>query len=279
MTNIKISIIVPCYNQAQYLPESLQSVLEQTHENWECIIVNDGSPDNTDEIARNWIEKDTRFKYLEKENGGLSSARNFGINKAEGEWILPLDADDKISNNFLTEAVSIIQNNPSVKLIYPTVWLFGEENRIWRIKDYSYDAIIWYNMLVCSSMFKKEDFLKTKGYNESMKKGWEDWDFWLSFLKRDDLVIKLRSSFFYYRVKHTSMITELMKDKTPLYWQIFNNHIDIYQQQESYIGCMLRKRDLEEEINSIQQSKQYKLGCILLAPLFFIKQKVKNILK
>lgn len=71
-----ISVIVPCYNQAQYLDECLQSVLDQTYQNWECIIVNDGSPDNTEEIALRWTKKDSRFRYLKKENEGLSSARN-----------------------------------------------------------------------------------------------------------------------------------------------------------------------------------------------------------
>ena len=65
-----VSIIVPCYNQAKYLKESLSSVLNQSYTNWECIIVNDGSPDNVDEIAENWTQIDNRFKYVKKENEG-----------------------------------------------------------------------------------------------------------------------------------------------------------------------------------------------------------------
>ena len=82
-----VSIIVPCYNQAQYLPETLQSVLDQTYTNWECIIVNDGSPDATEAVAQEWCEKDHRFIYLKKENGGLSSARNAGLKIAKGDYI------------------------------------------------------------------------------------------------------------------------------------------------------------------------------------------------
>lgn len=92
--NNKVSIIVPCYNQAQYLDEALQSVMDQTYHNWECIIVNDGSSDDTGEIVQQWLQKDTRFKYYYKENGGLSSARNFGLDKATGEYIQFLDSDD-----------------------------------------------------------------------------------------------------------------------------------------------------------------------------------------
>ena len=84
----KVSIIVPCYNQAHYLDESLQSLLDQTYTNWECILVNDGSPDATEEIAKQWEARDSRFVYLYKENGGVSSARNLGIATAKADFIL-----------------------------------------------------------------------------------------------------------------------------------------------------------------------------------------------
>lgn len=96
--NPLISVIVPCYNQAQYLDECLQSVLDQTYQNWECIIVNDGSPDHTEEVAKKWLEKDNRFRYIYKENGGLSSARNAGIREAKGEYLFFLDCDDLLPN-------------------------------------------------------------------------------------------------------------------------------------------------------------------------------------
>ena len=95
----KVSVIVPCYNQAQFLDEALMSVLNQSYANWECLIINDGSPDNTEDVALRWCNKDERFVYLKKENGGLCAARNMGIEKATGEFILPLDADDKIAEN------------------------------------------------------------------------------------------------------------------------------------------------------------------------------------
>jgi glycosyltransferase involved in cell wall biosynthesis len=101
MSMPKVSIIVPCYNQAQFLDEALQSVLDQTYQDWECIIVNDGSPDNTEELAKKWVEKDNRFVYLKKENGGLSSARNTGLEAAKGEYIQFLDSDDCIEKTKL----------------------------------------------------------------------------------------------------------------------------------------------------------------------------------
>ena len=84
MINTTVSIIIPCYNQGQFLDETLASVVNQTYTDWECLIVNDGSVDNTAEIALNWVAKDNRFQYFLKKNGGVSSARNYGIEKAKG---------------------------------------------------------------------------------------------------------------------------------------------------------------------------------------------------
>ena len=116
--NPLISVIVPCYNQAQYLDECLQPVLDQTYTDWECIIVNDGSPDHTEEVAKKWLKKDPRFKYIHKENGGLSSARNAGITQAKGEWVLPLDADDKIGNLYLELAEKEFSKNQECSSLF-----------------------------------------------------------------------------------------------------------------------------------------------------------------
>ena len=78
---IVVSVIVPCYNQGEFLTEALESVMNQTYNEWECIVINDGSVDNTNEIANEWISRDDRFKYIEIDNGGLSNARNTGIRK------------------------------------------------------------------------------------------------------------------------------------------------------------------------------------------------------
>ena len=96
-----ISVVIPAYNAEQFLDETLESVLSQTYENWECIIVNDGSTDSTESVAKKWCEKDSRFRLTDKENGGPSSARNWGIKESKAEYIAFLDADDLYMPNFL----------------------------------------------------------------------------------------------------------------------------------------------------------------------------------
>lgn len=106
-SNPLVSIIVPCYNQSKYLDEALQSVLDQSYENWECIIVNDGSFDETEDVAKKWCYKDSRFKYYYKINGGLSSARNRGLQIATGDFIQFLDSDDLLHYKKFEEIFSL----------------------------------------------------------------------------------------------------------------------------------------------------------------------------
>lgn len=116
MSNPLVSIIVPCYNQAQYLDEALQSVLDQTYANWECIVVNDGSEDNTEEVAKTWVEKDKRFKYLFQENEGLSSARNAGLKIAKGDYIQFLDSDDLIESEKIKVQIDALVSDPEIDI-------------------------------------------------------------------------------------------------------------------------------------------------------------------
>lgn len=239
MSESLVSIIVPCYNQAIYLAESLQSVLDQVYSNWECIIVNDGSPDNTEEVSYSFCEKDSRFRYLYKVNGGLSSARNAGIQAAKGKYILPLDADDLISPNYLNEAVQILDFDRDVKLVYAKAKYFGAKSGEWKMKLYSFRNLLQYNMIYCSAFFRREDFEKTKGYNTNMKKGLEDWDFWLSLLTENDKVIQIPHFHFFYRIKDNSMLTSITEAQyEELYLQVFKNHSDLYFQYMNPITCM-----------------------------------------
>src|SRR3954453_47588 len=98
------SVIVPCFNLATYLPETLASVSAQTYRDWECLIVDDGSTDNTEEVATEWMRRDSRFKLLSKPNGGVSSALNYGIERSAGDYLLFMGADDIIYKEYLAKA-------------------------------------------------------------------------------------------------------------------------------------------------------------------------------
>lgn len=265
MNNPLISIIVPCYNHAQYLDECLQSVLDQTYQDWECIIVNDGSPDNTEAVAKKWLIKDTRFKYYYKENGGLSSARNFGIGKAEGMWVLPLDSDDYISNNYLDLAKNHFADT-DIKVIYCEAQKFGEINEKWKLEDYSLEKLAVGNLIFCTAFLRKEDWRKIGGYDENLLHGLEDWDFWISLLKHDGKVLKLNETCFFYRIKENSMLLELKNNhEINAIKFIEKKHIDFFQQQlgtiyqlhrentrnKKVIDTIINKRKISRFVNQI----------------------------
>ena len=101
MRNELISIIVPIYNVEKYLRQCLDSIMNQTYRNFECLLINDGSSDNSEDICREYVSKDSRFRYFEKENGGVSSARNLGIEHSKGEYITFIDSDDWVDSDYL----------------------------------------------------------------------------------------------------------------------------------------------------------------------------------
>lgn len=112
----KFSIIVPVYNVEKYIKDCLNSLLKQSYKNYEVIIVNDGSPDNSEQIIKKFL-KDSRFKYFKKENGGLSDARNFGVQKAKGDYILFVDSDDYINKNCLKFIDSELKKIKEVEIV------------------------------------------------------------------------------------------------------------------------------------------------------------------
>lgn len=279
-----VSVIVPCYNQALYLSETLDSILKQTFPDWECIIVNDGSTDKSEEIARGYCLKDQRFQYHYKNNGGIASSRNFGIKQSKGQFILPLDGDDLINPNYIELALEVFEKNPKVKLVYSKAQMFGIVNREWVLPEYSYSNLLYGNMIFCSAIYRRTDFDKTKGYNENMVKGLEDWDFWIGFLDDEDVVYKIPHICFYYRVKEASRTTAI--DKTiafELREQIYSNHKDKYERYipnliwDNYLFKDLEAyaSDLESQINSLKASKAYKYGKLLLSPLSKLKRNCR----
>lgn len=278
MDNPVISVIVPCYNQAIYLPETLQSVFEQEFQDWECIIVSDGSLDNTEEIARQWEKKDKRFKYFYKENGGLSNARNYGIRHASGEYILPLDSDDKIGELYIKEGINAFVANPNVKLVYSNLVLFGAKDQKLVTPDYRYEDMLTENRIFCSGIYRKDDYLKTNGYNPNMKGGLEDWDFWLSLLTPDDVVVKLSAFHFFYRIKEGSMLRSIDHTKNEqLLLQIFKNHVSLYLRYFNPIRDHIGSDYYKREVKSYQNSIEYRIGRVLLSPVRLLQNIYKSL--
>ena len=188
----KVSFIIPCYKQDQLMREAILSCLNQEVKLFEIIVVDDGSPDNTSTIA-----KEYPVKLIQQENKGLPAARNAGIKEARGEWIVCLDADDKVREDFIGKFLNVDGDIISVG-----VQEFGDCNRNWstKIKNPTYyDMILNGNLLICSSPFKKKVWETIRGFDENMRDGYEDYDFWLRALKAGFKITSIPDQIFLYR--------------------------------------------------------------------------------
>ena len=254
-----VSIIMPSYNQGDYLGEALDSVLAQTYSDWECIIIDDGSTDNTKDIAELYCNKDKRVKYLYQENQGVVVARNNAISKCSGELILPLDGDDRIGASYLEKAVKILKSNPNIKVVYCDAEFFGGKTGFWKLPKFSIEMQLCWNCIFCTALFRKKDYENAGGYNINMKEGLEDWDFWLSMFENGGEAYKIPEVLFYYRIKDSSTSRNKSFDKKykKLVKQIFLNHQDLYFE---HLGNIFNSY---YEYNKILDSKSYSLAKII----------------
>ena len=229
--NIIVSVIMPCYNQADFLSETLDCLKRQTLTEWECIMVDDGSVDNTDEVARKYCEADNRFIYIKQENQGPSAARNNGIAHSHGKYILPLDSDDLIGEDYLKKASEILDNNKEIKVVYCRASFFGTKSGEWKLPDFQWNSFLVWNCIFCTAMFRRSDFDRTPGYNKNMRDGYEDWDFWVTLLKTGGEVHRIPEILFFYRQKESSRDKDLRSDAVKLEnarVQIVRNHPEVY---------------------------------------------------
>ena len=191
-----VSIIIPCFNQGLFLNKTLESILNQKYTHWECIIINDGSTDNTELIANYYILKDTRFSYFYQENRGLSNARNSGVKNAKGSFIQFLDADDLLEPNKLESVINWhVQNQKPSIILYSSMRYFedgfpndlkilGRNNFIAHVELKEEDGsasqkevIRLRNPFVISAPLYPKALFKEIGVFDESFSALEDWDF------------------------------------------------------------------------------------------------------
>jgi glycosyltransferase involved in cell wall biosynthesis len=229
-----VTVIMPCYNQARYLPEAVASVVAQAFADWEIIIVNDGSQDDTCAVARQLVKKyeGRRIRLLEKKNGGLAHARNAGIRAAAGAYILPLDADDRIEPAMLEKTVALLEENPRIAIAYTDVAHFGAAEKTIRAAEFDFKGICVNNQLNYCSLFRREAWELAGGYNSNLVWGYEDWDLWIGCGEQGLVARRIPEALLQYRVKDTSMYTGALARDRELRARIVLNHPALYDAEK-----------------------------------------------
>lgn len=229
----KISIIIPCYNQGQYLEEAIESAYNQTTQAHEIIVINDGSTDNSLEIAERYQFKDFPYidspvKVISQVNKGLPSARNTGIMAATGDYILPLDADDILLENALEVITKgIIETNADV--IAPSFKEFGLSDREVILNTFTVEDLKQANRLAYFCAIKRSVLVEAGGYSPKMKWGFEDYHLWFDLLKRNKSICILQDVLVKYRVKENSMIHSANAHGEELYNQIMRDFPELFK--------------------------------------------------
>jgi glycosyltransferase involved in cell wall biosynthesis len=226
----KVSVVIPCYNSGEFLDEAVQSALAQTWPNLEVVIVDDGS---TDQSTLRLLEEARwpRTRIFRQANAGPAAARNHAVREASGSYILPLDADDTIEPTYVEKAAAVLEARPDVGCVYCKARKFGAERGPWNLPVYTLRELVIDNVIFVTSLYRKEDWESVGGYNEKLRHGVEDYDFWVKIVHLGRDVVQLEDSLFNYRIQETSRTTSFQEGRANVvktYAEIFRSNIGFY---------------------------------------------------
>lgn len=254
--NPKISVIIPCYNLGEYLDEAVDSVFEQTFHDFEIIIVNDGSTDDsTNRLLWNYSRPRTRV--IQTENRGPAAARNAGIKLARGTYLCALDADDKLHPEYFEKAAGVLDDNPSVMFVSCWLQAFGDEDWVWKQQNCDLVTLLGECTVATPALVRKESVLAVGGYDEDPAQwGNEDWLLWISLVSQGCKGIILPEVLFYYRKRENSLSAFWMRGEAHLkklqsviskHSVCYRNHlIEVLLRKEGDICDLLRQNDAAE---------------------------------
>ena len=198
-----VSVIVPVYNSEKYIAEALDSILASDYADIEVVCVDDGSKDKSLQILQKYASEDSRVRVYSQQNAGACAARNYAISLAKGEFILPVDSDNKITSTFISRAIAVMLSDADVKVVAPRAMYFGDKKGEWKLPPFTLNLLARKNIIDTCAMFRKSDWERVGGYCAEIKTR-EDWAFWIAVLKDGGKVVRLSEIEFFYRVRATS---------------------------------------------------------------------------
>ncbi len=233
-----ISIVMPTYNQAHFLGEALDGILAQTWMDYELIIVNDGSTDNTRQLLAEYKQR-LPFILLEQENQGLPKALNNGFKLAAGEYFTWTSSDNIMLPDMLETLHSVLQHDRKIGVAYSDWYFINGDNsrRIeYRTIDFDRSVLLRMNYVHCSFLFQRETFERVGGYDPDLIYS-EDWDFWIR-VSRSFRMKHVPKSLYLYRVHASSMTSEMLQGSTrrKVQYRDFDMHLKHKYPLDWYLG-------------------------------------------
>jgi len=281
-----VSIIIPTYNSGKYLLEAIESCLNQTYKNIEIIVIDDGSTDNTKYLLKNYIEEG-KIKYFYQQNRGRSAARNLGLEKASGEFIQFLDADDYIHHKKIEKQIKLFNKNKDIGLVYCGAIYIKDNVQIHKLlkkvrsKNFLYKLIQGNFLPIHAPIFKSEFKVKFDEQYSHM----EDWDYWIRLVATSNAKIGYINEFLTYIRVHDNNTSK--KDLIMLENELnfVNKYIKEFNDKKILGYLYVKKFKLEYKLNTKTNWELFKMIMkirfilIIDVLIFLLKQKVKKILR
>jgi len=214
VNNDSLSVVISYYNMGKYVEETILSIRQSDYNPIELIVVNDGSTDSESIRIINELQKKYAFILIDQRNQGLAGARNTGAQKATGEFLAFVDADDKIHATYYSKAVKILREKDNVSFVGSWVQFFGDSKDIWPAFAPELPYILYYNT-VCSGalVYKKEDFLRAGLNDKTLEYGLEDWESVINMIKNGYRGVVFPEILYYYRIRKGSMARKFTDEK------------------------------------------------------------------
>ena len=205
----KVSVVIPCFNHGEFLPEAVASVPVASRDDVELIVVDDGSTDKRTRQEMDKLEAQG-VKVIRQENRGLAAARNAAITASNGEYIFPLDADDRMRSGWIDSALEILESEPEVGVVYGHAECFGTRQGRWETGPFDASRLLGANYIPAIALFRRPIWEQNGGYDRTMPvQGFEDWDFWLGALEHGWQFLYIPEVFFEYRQTTESMTARM----------------------------------------------------------------------
>jgi glycosyltransferase involved in cell wall biosynthesis len=273
-----VSIVIPCYNQGALLREALASVKQVRNENLlEVIVVDNGSSEvETTTILRQVQE--AGYCVVPQPNCGLGAARNAGIRRAKGEFVLPLGSDNRLRDAYLNEGLSLLKNNTRLGVVYADAEYFGERTGLWHVQEFNLLSMIRGNFIDACALFRKKLWEEVGGYDEQMPwTGWEEWDFWLRVAYRQGTFVHLPKVGFDHRVGSESVRPLADENRLDLLNYVFGKpemtcYRLIREMDEQAQILRTRIKSMEDLVRDVKGLRSYRLGRALLAPARLLRK-------
>ncbi|MFB2918604.1 glycosyltransferase [Aerosakkonema sp. BLCC-F2] len=251
-SEIAVTVVIPCYNQGEFILEAISSVESCQDRVYEILVINDKS---TEKVTLNILDylKENGYCIIEQEkNLGLASARNTGVEKARGRYILPLDSDNKIRPEYITKSIEILDKYPEVGVVYGDAEFFGERTGIWEVGEFDINKLAGRNYIDACAVYRKQVWEDCGGYDTKIpdKLGYEDWDFWLSAAEKRWKFYHIPEVLFDYRVRADSMVSlcRIPENHERLVRYICAKHLEIYKTNFANILAEKDSALLKEQI-------------------------------